>query len=144
MSTSTALPDTSPTPGRPKAGETPSCLGPTSSVLVLGLGESGLAMAAWAARCGASVTVWDSREHPPQALALAQRVPGATRIGGVLTEDALASVQLVLKSPGLAPGDARIATLLAHARASAIPVQGEVDLFAQALADLREIGRAHV
>ena len=32
------------------------------TVLVLGLGESGLAMARWCARCGANVRVWDSRE----------------------------------------------------------------------------------
>ncbi|HEY1090791.1 MAG TPA: hypothetical protein VGE47_06860, partial [Burkholderiaceae bacterium] len=37
------------------------------NVLVLGLGESGLACAAWAQRCGAaSVRVWDSREQPPK------------------------------------------------------------------------------
>ena len=36
-------------------------------VLVLGLGHSGLAMARWCARVGARVTVWDSREAPPQA-----------------------------------------------------------------------------
>ena len=34
-------------------------------VLVLGLGESGLAMARWCARHGAQVQVWDSREQPP-------------------------------------------------------------------------------
>ena len=39
-------------------------------VLVLGLGASGLAMARWCARQGADVTVWDSRENPPQAAAL--------------------------------------------------------------------------
>ena len=31
------------------------------NVLVLGLGESGLAMALWCLRSGASVRVWDSR-----------------------------------------------------------------------------------
>ena len=31
------------------------------TVLVLGLGDSGLAMARWCARCGATVRVWDSR-----------------------------------------------------------------------------------
>ncbi len=107
------------------------------NVLVLGLGESGLAMAAWAARCGASVRVWDSRETPPRAAALSEQVPGATRLQGELNEATLAGVQLVLKSPGLAPGDVRIAPLLALALAGSIPVQGELDLFAQALADLK-------
>ena len=48
------------------------------SVLVLGLGESGLAMARWCARNGAQVRVWDSREAPPQAAALALAEPGQT------------------------------------------------------------------
>ena len=45
-------------------------------VLVLGLGESGLAMARWCARLGAQVQVWDSREQPPHAAALAAAAPG--------------------------------------------------------------------
>jgi UDP-N-acetylmuramoylalanine--D-glutamate ligase len=50
------------------------------TVLVLGLGDSGLAMARWCARCGATVRVWDSRENPPQAAALEERVPRAQRL----------------------------------------------------------------
>ena len=44
---------------------------------------------------------------------------------------------LVLKSPGLAPDDARVAPLLDEARAIGIAVLGELDLFARALADLK-------
>jgi len=108
------------------------------SVLVLGLGESGLAMAAWCARCGASVSVWDSRETPPHAAALAIAVPAATLLSGELSADQLAGTQLVLKSPGLAPNDARILPLLQQARATGIAVLGELDLFARALADLKD------
>ena len=107
------------------------------NVLVLGLGESGLAMARWCARFGATVTVWDSREQPPQAAALRAEVPAARLRSGVLAADALAGVQMLLKSPGLAPGDERIAPLLALARATGIAVGGELDLFIRALADLR-------
>ena len=46
-------------------------------VLILGLGASGLAMARWCARHGAQVTVWDSRESPPHAEALARELPTA-------------------------------------------------------------------
>ena len=106
-------------------------------VLVLGLGESGLAMARWCARFGARVQVWDSREPPPQAEALALAVPEARLVSGALSPDMLASVRLVLKSPGLAPHDPRIAPLLAAARAAGIAVQGELDLFVRALADLK-------
>jgi UDP-N-acetylmuramoylalanine--D-glutamate ligase len=106
------------------------------SVLVLGLGDSGLAMAAWCVRHGATVRVWDSRESPPQASALALAVPGATLATGALEASLLDGVQLILKSPGLAPRDERIAPRLAAARAMGIPIAGELDLFARALADL--------
>jgi UDP-N-acetylmuramoylalanine--D-glutamate ligase len=106
-------------------------------VLVLGLGTSGLAMARWCARHGARVTVWDSREQPPGAEALAAGQPGVVRHAGALDVALLQGCQLVLKSPGLAPADPRIAPLLAEARASGIAVLGELDLFARALADLK-------
>lgn len=107
-------------------------------VLVLGLGESGLAMARWCARHGARVRVWDSRETAPQDAALAEALPQAQRLRGDLTDEAFAGVKLVLKSPGLAPTDARIAAPLARAADTGILVQGELELFARALADLKE------
>lgn len=107
------------------------------TVLVLGLGDSGLAMARWCAGHGAQVRVWDSREEPPQAATLAADVPTAQRWSAALDAEALAGVQLVLKSPGLAPNDERIAPLLALAKQSGVAVQGELDLFARALADLK-------
>jgi UDP-N-acetylmuramoylalanine--D-glutamate ligase len=108
------------------------------NILILGLGESGLAMARWCARHGAaSLRVWDSRETPPQAQALRDSVPMASIVGGALDADALQGVQLVLKSPGLAPNDERIAPLLNAAAQTGIAVQVELDLFARALADLK-------
>jgi len=108
-------------------------------VLVLGLGQSGLAMARWCARCGAAVTVWDSREQPPQLAALQSSVPAAHVLAGALDPDSvLTGVALVLKSPGLAPHDARIAPLLDAARERGVAVAGELDLFMQALATLRD------
>ncbi|MEY4561614.1 MAG: hypothetical protein RLZZ618_891 [Pseudomonadota bacterium] len=107
------------------------------SVLVLGLGDSGLAMARWCARFGASVQVWDSRENPPHAERLAAELPAVVRVTGALSDTSLSGVQLVLKSPGLVPTDANIAPTLLQARQTAVPVQGELDLFAAALADLR-------
>ena len=106
-------------------------------VLVLGLGESGLAMARWCARAGAHVSVWDSRETPPQLAALREHVPAADVRCGALDTDALRGVQRVLKSPGLGPHDPRIAPALKAARAAGIAVAGELDLFIQALAALR-------
>lgn len=106
-------------------------------VLVLGLGESGLAMARWCARCGAGVTVWDSREPPPQLGHLRESVSQAVVLGGALEPGALGDAALVLKSPGLAPHDARIAPLLAAARERGVAVAGELELLVQALEHLR-------
>lgn len=117
------------------------------SVLVLGLGDSGLAMARWCVRHGARVRVWDSREQPPQAAALALAAPEAQLLTGALDaarlqgDGDLADVRLLLKSPGLSPLDPRIAPLLAVARGRGLPVQGELDLFARALADLKTTRR---
>ena len=103
------------------------------SLLVLGLGDSGLAMCAWARRYGASVKVWDSRENPPQLQALREQLPGVDFFSGALTAEHMAGVQLVLKSPGLSPRDARLAAVYE----SGVPVQGELDLFAAELAELK-------
>jgi UDP-N-acetylmuramoylalanine--D-glutamate ligase len=105
-------------------------------VLVLGLGESGLAMARWAARCGAAVRVWDSREAPPNAAALAEQVPNAALVCGTLDAAAIGDATLLLKSPGLAPHDPRIAAPLAAAVAGGATLCSELDLFVRALADL--------
>ncbi|MBQ0931798.1 UDP-N-acetylmuramoyl-L-alanine--D-glutamate ligase [Ideonella sp. 3Y2] len=95
-------------------------------------------MARWCARQGAAtIRVWDSREAPPQAAALATDVPAATLFSGALGAGQLGDARLVLKSPGLAPTDARIAPLLDAARAQGLAVMGELDLFAHALADLK-------
>ena len=107
-------------------------------VLVLGLGDSGLAMAAWVQRCGGQARVWDSREQPPQLERLRKDLPEVEFFSGLLDEQALDEVQLLLKSPGLAPHDPRIAALLGSARQQGLAVQGELDLFAQALADLKQ------
>jgi len=108
-----------------------------ATVLVLGLGESGLAMARWCAAAGATVRVWDSREQPPHEATLAEHVPNAQWQRGPLVDEAFSGVQLILKSPGLSASDERIAGPLARAVATGIAVQGELDLFARALADLK-------
>ena len=109
-----------------------------TTVLVLGLGASGLAMARWCVRHGAQVSVWDSRSLAPQDAALAQELPGVQRLAaGVDFEGAAANFNLILKSPGLPPQDERIAPLLQRARASGVAVMGELDLFVHALADLK-------
>ncbi|GAB3368494.1 UDP-N-acetylmuramoyl-L-alanine--D-glutamate ligase [Massilia agri] len=106
------------------------------TALVLGLGESGLAMAQWLARCGARVRVADTRTEPQRLFALRQAVPNADFLGGEFGESLLDGVDFVAVSPGLAP-DRELAVVSPAARERGIPVWGEIELFAQALAHLR-------
>jgi UDP-N-acetylmuramoylalanine--D-glutamate ligase len=108
------------------------------SVLVLGLGASGLAMARWCVRHGAQVTVADTREQPPQLAALQAQCPGVAFVGGVFGARLTNGVAWthVLRSPGLAPQD--WAVVREWAQDHQVPVWGELDVFAQALADLSQ------
>jgi UDP-N-acetylmuramoylalanine--D-glutamate ligase len=110
-------------------------------VLVLGCGASGLAMARWCAQHGARVTVADTREDPPQLPTLREQVPAAQFIGGGFSAELAQGRQLVLRSPGLTP--AQIAPVVDAAGAQGIRVRGELDLFAEALAALREADGYH-
>jgi UDP-N-acetylmuramoylalanine--D-glutamate ligase len=110
------------------------------TALVLGLGESGLAMAQWLARCGARVRVADTRAEPqrlPQLRAgSANNVADVEFIGGEFTADLLDGVDFVAVSPGLAP-QRELAAIVPAAAGRDIPVWGEIELFAQALAALK-------
>jgi UDP-N-acetylmuramoylalanine--D-glutamate ligase len=106
------------------------------TALVLGLGESGLAMAQWLARCGARVRVADTRSEPQRLSALRESVPAAEFIGGSFDAGLLDGVDFVAVSPGLAP-ERELAEISPSAAARSIPVWGEIELFAQALADLK-------
>jgi UDP-N-acetylmuramoylalanine--D-glutamate ligase len=105
-------------------------------VLILGLGASGLAMARWCARCGAMVTVADTREDPPQLQALREQLPQARFTGGPFGADLVSEeVQAVFRSPGLSPEQVAVVACAAGERGT--PVGGELSLFADALAGLR-------
>lgn len=104
--------------------------------LVLGLGESGLAMAQWLARCGARVRVADTRGEPARLPALREAVPGAEFVAGAFGADLLGGVDFVAVSPGLTP-NRELAAIAPAAQAANIPVWGEIELFAQALAALK-------
>jgi UDP-N-acetylmuramoylalanine--D-glutamate ligase len=106
------------------------------AVLVLGLGLSGLALARWCVRCGAQVTVADTRPTPPQLPALQQHCPQVRFVSGPFSADLVQGQRAVFKSPGLSP--AEVAPVVDAARAIGLHVGNELSLFAQALADLAE------
>jgi len=110
-------------------------------VLVLGLGESGLAMARWCARQGCRLRIADTRDAPPNLSALATHGIDAQFVGGAFSPGLLDSgVDLVALSPGLSPLAQDLVPLIASARERGIPVWGEVEFFAQALEHLGRSG----
>ncbi len=113
-------------------------------VLVLGLGESGLACTLWCLRQGARVRVADTRDTPPYLAELNRRVPGADSrvefVPGEFSAGLLDGIGLLLLSPGL-PGDL---PLVAEARRRDIAVAGEIELFAWGLRFLDTTARPPV
>ena len=80
-------------------------------VLVVGLGESGLAMAKWLHRQGAIVRVADTREEPPNQEQLRQHAPEARLLAGPLSADAFAWAEIVALSPGMPKATPQIAAV---------------------------------
>ena len=101
----------------------------TDLTLVLGLGESGLAMARWLARQGVALRVADSRDTPPGVDRLRAEVPDVEVVTGPFTASLLDGVGRIAISPGIDPRQ----SLVQAAKAGGIPVVGEMDLLADAL-----------
>ncbi|HIH2747931.1 UDP-N-acetylmuramoyl-L-alanine--D-glutamate ligase [Burkholderia aenigmatica] len=110
-------------------------------VLVLGLGESGLAIARWCARHGCRLRIADTREAPPNLAALQAEGIDAEFVGGAFTPALLdGGIELVGLSPGLSPLEPALAALVAAANEQGIAVWGELEFFAQALRALGTSG----
>ena len=99
------------------------------SVLVLGLGETGLSLARYLAAQGARLTVADSRLEPPGVATLRSELPQAEVHCGPFGGELLEGVHRIAISPGVP-----VATpLVQQAMARGIPVEGDVELLAQLL-----------
>ncbi|HEY1057875.1 MAG TPA: UDP-N-acetylmuramoyl-L-alanine--D-glutamate ligase [Limnobacter sp.] len=106
------------------------------SVLLVGLGESGLACARWVIAQGGQLTVVDTREQPPglaQLRELGVDIPLHTS-----TEGLDWTFGRVVVSPGLPPSHPLMQAVLAAAQAHGTPVESELDLMADALVSLKE------
>lgn len=103
--------------------------------LVLGLGESGLAMARALAQAS-EVRVADTRQAPPMLDALREQLPQVAFSVG-FDVSLLDQVSQVAVSPGLSLVSGEAADLLREARARGIEVVGEIELFARALMALQ-------
>src|SRR5574343_918148 len=92
-------------------------------VLVVGLGESGLAMAKWLHRQGAVVRVADSRDNPPNVEALQRVAPGAELLAGPFAAAPFDWAEIVALSPGVPKATPAIATVSGK-------IVSEIELFA--------------
>jgi UDP-N-acetylmuramoylalanine--D-glutamate ligase len=112
-----------------------------SRVLIVGLGETGIAAARWCARNGALLRIADTRVTPAGLEALNAELDTARvewHLGcDVFAESLLDDVQQLVLSPGLAPGMSPVRELLEAATARGVEIIGEIELFARALQSLK-------
>ena len=100
------------------------------SVLVVGLGDTGISCARWLARHGAQVRAADTRAAPPALGAFRAELPRARVSLGAFDLSLLEGVDAVAASPGVALRE----PLLAAALARGIEVVGDVEILARELA----------
>jgi len=105
------------TPARPQ----PMAL-PGKRVLVLGLGDTGLAVVNWLKSEGGSVRIADTRTTPPHKKSL----PKEEIVTGKFKASLLKDVDLVCISPGLSLQE----EIVQAAFARGIPILGDIELFA--------------
>jgi UDP-N-acetylmuramoylalanine--D-glutamate ligase len=100
------------------------------SVLVLGLGDTGLSCLRWLGARGARLRAADTREAPPALGAVRAGFPGVSVALKTFDEALLAGVDTVVASPGVALRE----PFLRAAIERGIEVVGDVEVFARALA----------
>jgi len=98
-------------------------------IMVLGLGDTGLAAARWLVARGAQVSVADTRSVPPQGERLRALLPNVALHAGPFVTDLLEAAEMLVVSPGLALSEPAIAQAVARG----VEVVGDVELFARAV-----------
>ena len=99
------------------------------SVLVLGLGETGLSMVRWLSMQYASLRVADSRNAPPSLNQVSQYVAAEQIFCGNFTDALFDGIELIAISPGVPLRDPAVARAVARG----VEVVGDIELFAQSL-----------
>lgn len=100
------------------------------SVLILGLGETGLSLARYLDAQGAKLRVADSRAEPPGVATLRNELPQAELHCGPFDDSLLQGIARIAISPGVPVAE----PLVQKAIARGIPVEGDIELLAQQLA----------
>ena len=99
------------------------------TILVLGMGETGLSMAKWLSRIGSKIRVADNRTAPPNLSALEQVIPAAQIFTGPFSAKIFKGIDLIAISPGIS----RTVPLVSQAIKRGVPVVGDIELFSLAL-----------
>ena len=97
------------------------------SVLVIGLGETGLSLARWLTAQDAQVCVADSRATPPGADTLYKEMPQVDAHFGPFRDESLIGIDRIAISPGVPLAE----PFVQRAIARGIPVVGDIELLAQ-------------
>ncbi len=95
--------------------------------IVVGLGKTGLSCARFLVRCGETVTVIDSRATPPALQQLREELPEVEVITGGFDVQLLSHAARLIVSPGVALREPAIAGAIGNA----VPVVGDIELFAR-------------
>lgn len=99
------------------------------TVLVLGMGETGLSMTKWLLRLGANVRAADSRETPPYLDAMAEVLPENRLFVGKFEAHLFSNIDLIAASPGIALTE----PLVQQVKHQGVPVVGDITLLSWAL-----------
>ena len=116
--------------------------------LILGLGESGVAMAKWCLRNGAEVRLADTRDQSSfterqNAWLEELRIAGLRDVCfGPLDEDLLKNIDVIGISPGLSPVQDPSYAFLVKAEQAEIDVWSEIEFFARAISALSRMSQA--
>ena len=99
------------------------------SILILGLGETGLSLVRWLSAQGARLRVADTRAAPPGLKQVRELVGDASVHCGSLSDELLQGIERIAISPGVPVAE----PLVQKAIALGIPVEGDIELLAQVL-----------
>jgi len=113
-------------------------------ILVMGLGESGQAMAKWANAQGARVSMHDTRQQSQISEKIQQELQALEVLdirisyGKNIEAFDLSQIDVIAMSPGISPIDPWVANFLTQAQEAEIAIWGELDFFTKALHALKE------
>ncbi len=112
-------------------------------ILVMGIGESGQAMAKWAHAQGAQVAMHDTREQSAVSSIVQEQLKEIQDLDikitfGKQADFSLQGIGMIAMSPGISPLDSWMISLFNQAKENGIVIWGELDFFTQAINALKK------